>query len=333
MNMKEHILTALREQFNRWEERLASLSEEQITAPHFDSNWSIQDVIAHLWAWQQISIARMEAAVRDRDPEFPQWVAKLDKGWEENANQTNGRIYEIYHETPWSEVYQNWKEGFLRLLELGDPISEKDLLDGDRYPWLKGYPLAFILVASYDHHQEHLEKLLAWLHENRKIVRKASQEDIRGIRRVCAEGYRDTYAGLLSHETIERVIEEFYNLDRLRDEVTNPDGWNGWWVAEEDGVVLGAAGDGITKPGVGDLFVLYVDPAHQGRGIGTSLLNAVLEELKGQGAERVWVSVFDGNDRGIGFYKARGFEKRGKQPMHSSEPGEDYLSLRFCREL
>jgi len=29
-----------------------------------------------------------------------------------------------------------------------------------------GYSLAFILVASYDHHQEHLEKLLAWLTEH-----------------------------------------------------------------------------------------------------------------------------------------------------------------------
>jgi hypothetical protein len=38
-------------------------------------------------------------------------------------------------------------------------------LDGDWYPWLKGYSLASILVASYDHHQEHLGKLLDWLQE------------------------------------------------------------------------------------------------------------------------------------------------------------------------
>lgn len=44
MNMKDHILAALREQFERWEELLASLSNEQIDAPHFDLNWSIMDV-------------------------------------------------------------------------------------------------------------------------------------------------------------------------------------------------------------------------------------------------------------------------------------------------
>ena len=166
MNMKEHILAALREQFDSWEELLGSLSEEQITAPHFDFDWSIKDVMTHLWGWQQISIARMEAGTLDREPEFPQWIMELQGIWEENADKTNARIYEINHKKPWFEIHQNWRDGFLRFLELGEPISEKDLLDGDRYFWLKGYSLAFILVASYDHHQEHIEKLLDWLREH-----------------------------------------------------------------------------------------------------------------------------------------------------------------------
>jgi hypothetical protein len=172
MNMQEHILTALKEQFNRWEELLASMSEEQITSWHVLSDWSTKDVIAHLWNWQQISIARMQAAALDREPEFPRWVAELHKDWEDNTNQTNAWIYETYREQPWSEVHQNWREGFLRFLESGEGIPGKDLLDAERYPWLKGLPLAFILLASYDHHQEHLEKLLAWLreHGNKEIV-------------------------------------------------------------------------------------------------------------------------------------------------------------------
>jgi hypothetical protein len=163
MNMKDHILTALREQFDSWEELLASLSEEQVTTPHFDLNWSIQDVIAHLWGWQQISMARMEGGLHNHEPEFPEWINELGNVWEEDANQTNARIYQIFHEQRWSTVHQNWRNGFLRLLEVGKQISERDLLDGDKYPWLKGYSLAFILVASYDHHQEHYEKLVDWM--------------------------------------------------------------------------------------------------------------------------------------------------------------------------
>jgi hypothetical protein len=163
MNMKEHILAALREQFDHWEKLLTTLSEKQRTAPSFDLDWSIKDVIAHLWAWQQISVARMESGVQDREPEYPQWVTGLGKNWEEDTDRINALTFESNHTKTWSEVYQNWRSGFLRFLELGNEISERDLLDGDRYPWLKGYSLAFILVASYDHHQEHLEKLTDWL--------------------------------------------------------------------------------------------------------------------------------------------------------------------------
>ena len=53
MTLKSHILDALREQALRWEELLLNLSEVQITTHRFDLDWSIQDVVAHLWGWQQ----------------------------------------------------------------------------------------------------------------------------------------------------------------------------------------------------------------------------------------------------------------------------------------
>lgn len=165
MNMKDHILAALREQFESWENLLANLSEEQLTAPGFDFEWSIKDVIAHLWAWQQVSIARMEAGMLDREPEFPRWILNLGEDWEEDSNRVNALTFESNHDKPWLEVHLNWQDGFLRFLEIGEKISERDLLDGDRSSWLKGYSLAFILVASYEHHQEHLEKLTTWLRE------------------------------------------------------------------------------------------------------------------------------------------------------------------------
>ena len=161
MNMKDHILAALREQFDTWEELLANLNEEQIVVPRFDLNWSIKDVIAHLWAWQQISIARMEGGLRDHNPDYPEWIVEKIENWEEDADRVNALTFDNFHTKPWSEIYQKWENGYLRFLELGENFSEADLLDGDKYSWLHGYSLAAILIASYDHHQEHYEKLLA----------------------------------------------------------------------------------------------------------------------------------------------------------------------------
>ena len=160
MNMQEHILVALREQLNRWEALLATMNEEQITTALLPSVWSTKDVMAHLRAWQQRSIARLEAAQLDREPEFPKWPADLDADSEGGVDRLNAWIYEANRELPWSTVHRNWSQGFLRFLDLGAQISEQDLLDAGRYPWLHGHSLAFILVASYDHHREHLDELL-----------------------------------------------------------------------------------------------------------------------------------------------------------------------------
>ena len=51
-------------------------------------------------------------------------------------------------------------------------VSEIDLLNADRYLWLDGYSLAFILVASYEHHQEHLDSIKTWLEEHAAQNRK-----------------------------------------------------------------------------------------------------------------------------------------------------------------
>lgn len=160
MNMKAHILTALREQFNAWEKLLADIKVAQITGPQPDSTWSIKDEIAHLYAWQLRSLARVEAAVLDQEPAFPAWPAEFDPEVEGEPDQLNAWLYETYQQQPWSTVYAQWREGFLRFLALAEQITERKLLDAGEYSWMDGRPLALALLATYDHHQEHIEKLL-----------------------------------------------------------------------------------------------------------------------------------------------------------------------------
>jgi hypothetical protein len=168
MKMKHHILSALREEFDQWEDLLGGLSETQRAAPLLPAHWSVKDILAHLMAWQSRSIARTEAARLNREPEFPRWPAELDPNSEGDTERINAWIYEAHRSQPWSAVYQDWQHGFLRFLESAGGVPEREMLDSERYPWLNGHPLSFILTASYDHHQEHFEKLQAWLKEHGK---------------------------------------------------------------------------------------------------------------------------------------------------------------------
>ena len=166
MEDKQLIITKLTEVFNRWQELLASLSEEQITAPLLPSTWTVKDVVAHMWAWQQASVARADAALHDRQPDYPRWWVVMGPDPNEDVDRTNAWIYEANRDKPWQSVYADWKAQFQRYLELLKQIPESDLLQPERYAWMGSYALAASCMGSMEHHEEHLEILLAWLHEH-----------------------------------------------------------------------------------------------------------------------------------------------------------------------
>lgn len=165
MNDKQKVLTTLREEFNEWEQVIAGMSEAQLVASTLPSKESIKAVLAHLWVWQQISIARLTAVSLNTEPDFPEWVVRFNADAEEHdTTAINAWIEETYRNDSWATVYHNWRTGFLRFLELGEAIPESNLMDAERYPYLRGYSPADVLVSSYEHHhQDHLEPLLAWL--------------------------------------------------------------------------------------------------------------------------------------------------------------------------
>ncbi len=165
MNHRSELIAALREDFHRWEGLLGGLNEEQVTTPLPSSHWSTKDVVAHLWAWQQVSIARLEAALSNEEPKLPEWLAGRDPEAEDSLEEYNEGIYQAFREDPWARVHEVWKRGFLRFVELAESIPEQDLLQVGRYSWLKGSPLSAIVLGSYDHHKGHLDPLPALFRE------------------------------------------------------------------------------------------------------------------------------------------------------------------------
>jgi hypothetical protein len=62
--LKKQELIALHEsELEKWEELLAGLSMDQITMPMTPGGLSVKDTIAHLGAWLERTIARLEAAL------------------------------------------------------------------------------------------------------------------------------------------------------------------------------------------------------------------------------------------------------------------------------
>ncbi|MDN7245997.1 GNAT family N-acetyltransferase [Planococcus shenhongbingii] len=167
------------------------------------------------------------------------------------------------------------------------------------------------------------------------LICKAEPEHVKGIARVCTEGYWATYSEMFSKKYIKAVVQEFYNEKRILNEVTNSGKeWGGYFVALEDGEVIGAGGGGMIAETTGEVFVLYLDPIRRGEGIGTMLLDAITRQQKEEfGAKDQWVSVAKENQKGIPFYEAREFICCSEQPVYRSIEKENPVSLRYWRRL
>jgi hypothetical protein len=164
---KQELIAIFENEFEAWERLLAGLSTAQITNPFLPNRLSIKDTMAHLRAWQQRTIARLEAALHDHEPHFPQWPVELDEESQDAVDQANAWILATHRDRPWADVYQEWREGFLRFLELVRTIPESDLRPDGKLAWMAEYQHSELLAGSYDHHHsEHRGLLEVWLREH-----------------------------------------------------------------------------------------------------------------------------------------------------------------------
>ncbi len=163
---KQELTALLQDEFARWEKLLSGLSEQRLTARDLPGGLSVKDVIAHLWAWQGLSVARLEAALDNRDPEYQLGPAGLDLDSDENVDRINAWIHEANLDRPWKEVYGDWRSRYQRFLALASKLPEEALMQPARYAWLKDMPLSAVLRGSYlHHHEEHYLPLIDALAE------------------------------------------------------------------------------------------------------------------------------------------------------------------------
>lgn len=155
-------------------------------------------------------------------------------------------------------------------------------------------------------------------------IRRGVIEDAAEASRMHARTWKISYRGLLPDALLDGLA---------------PSRWeNGWrrgfgsmdptrtvHVAEIGGRIVGFAGSGRARAGAptgyaGEVYAIYVDPDHQGKGIGRILLKKAAEGL----AERrlipviIW-TLFD-NPRSRGFYESRG----GTVVAERTEPFDGY---------
>lgn len=151
------------------------------------------------------------------------------------------------------------------------------------------------------------------------VVRLARPSDAPDLAAVHVRTWQATYAGIVPQRVLDGLsIErrEAYWRERLAGRSDRRT-----WVAELDGsivgfVTAGPARDEDLPPGAGEIYAIYVAASTQGRGIGRSLMDAAVSELRARALDPLVLWVIDGNTRGAAFYEHLGWRPDGaRQPI------------------
>jgi ribosomal protein S18 acetylase RimI-like enzyme len=85
-------------------------------------------------------------------------------------------------------------------------------------------------------------------------------------------------------------------------------------------------------PGDGELFLLFVHPAHAGRGIGRMLLGAAHDALRAAGCQEAFLFVHEQNQRALAVYAGAGYRPDGSDRV-SDFRGTRVRELRLVKQL
>jgi ribosomal-protein-alanine N-acetyltransferase len=103
-----------------------------------------------------------------------------------------------------------------------------------------------------------------------------------------------------------------------------------FWVAEEEGGFLGFCGLSQCLD-QGDILNIGVEPSARGKGIGSALLAAAIEQFRAVGGEKLFLEVRSSNTAAKALYEKFGFRQISIRRGYYRQPTED--GLVYCLEV
>jgi ribosomal protein S18 acetylase RimI-like enzyme len=164
-------------------------------------------------------------------------------------------------------------------------------------------------------------------------IRPARLSDVSALsalaKRTWSHAFGDSVSPQDEAVELEKTLSETYFAKAVRETTI--------LVAADGDALLGYVQFGDVEipevdacPGDQHLRRIYVDTAMQGRGLGRRLLHAALEHPRLTGASRIYLTVWEENERALRLYESVGFRAVGttKFTIGSGEVAEDLVLVR-----
>src|SRR6478609_4943532 len=153
------------------------------------------------------------------------------------------------------------------------------------------------------------------------VVRGAVGDDLAGVLSVGHRTWPATYEPIAGPEYVAMGLAKWWTSDVVTDSIRK----GRTIVAVKGDDVVGVATFGPQD----DAFVLwklYVLPGHHGRGIGSRLMEAVVERALESEHPRITLSYLEGNQQAARFYLRHGFTETHRETPGSGLPESVWMA-------
>jgi diamine N-acetyltransferase len=170
-------------------------------------------------------------------------------------------------------------------------------------------------------------------------IRHGTPADATALAHFGARAFHDAFGADNRPSDMALYVGKTYGVSQQEAELTNLDIQT--LLAEVDGQLAGYAQLRENQPpdcvmGVAtiELWRFYVAGPWHGRGVARALMNRVETEARARGARRLWLAVWERNERAKAFYRKCGFVDVGSQHfVLGTDVQNDRIMVRSLDEL
>jgi len=147
-------------------------------------------------------------------------------------------------------------------------------------------------------------------------IRRQTVADVAAVSQVRARTWRAAYDGIVPAAFLDSFEPTPESIARDEERFLGRGNQVHSFVALIDETLVGfvvAGPDRDLGPPAGEVWAIYVDPLHWGRGIGNELLDSALRALRGSGRNPIALWVLEENRPARAFYEHAGFVPAGER--------------------
>jgi len=144
---KDQLIAETEAEYAALEKFLAALTPQQMVEPGALGEWSVKDVLAHLYEWQRMFFAWYEAGLRGETPPMPAEGYKWNQ-----LPALNHAIYLRHRDLPLDEALRLFRGSHQKTLALVRDLSPEELTQPGLYPWQGKHALIGFITSNCGSH-------------------------------------------------------------------------------------------------------------------------------------------------------------------------------------